>query len=408
MTDEMATAEEFKALMQDPAARQAFVEVRALERGRSSRTYAHVLRAVGSQPWAILPEQLDIIVDVLTMRAAGEHFSEQELEQRIGAARRPQRAPVAGEQGGGVAVIPIHGTIIPKANMLSEISGGTSIAGLRSMFREAMASSQVGAIVLDIDSPGGMVDQVPEMAAEIRAARGPKPIIAVANTTMASAAYYLGSQADEVVVTKSGRVGSIGVLSIHEDRSKAEEGRGVASSIISAGKFKAEGNPFEPLSNEARQHLQKMVDTFYGMFTNDVARARGVEVSAVRDGYGQGRMELARDAVKVGLADRVDTLEGVVTDLLASQAQGGDQAATTWATGGPWTTGAVDPVVAIRTQDILDDAAEIAAAAESTDDPAPATEDDPDPDPDEDGTDAGLTTSPDVLSLEARIASLSE
>jgi ClpP class serine protease len=90
---------------------------------------------------------------------------------------------------------------------------------------------------------------------------------------------------------------------------------GVKVTLISAGKFKTEGNPFEPLSDEAREAFQADIDAFYAMFTNDVAKGRGASADDVRSGFGEGRMVMARDAVKAGMADRVATFDETVARL---------------------------------------------------------------------------------------------
>jgi len=303
--------DEFKALMSDPAARQAFVELKA-EKAESGtrRRYSHILKVVGETPWAIRRSMLAVIIDILAFRAEGGRLTAEEIEERIGARRQ------APPQPSGVAVIPVHGVITPRASMFSEMSGATSIEGLRSMFRQAMGTKDVGAVVFDVDSPGGMTDQVPEMAAEIRSARGKKPMIAVAHTLMASAAYWLASQADEVVASKSALVGSIGVFTAHEDRSGEGEQKGIKTELISAGKHKTDGNPFEPLSDDGRATMQRLVDEFYGMFVGDVAKGRGVSVDAVRNGFGEGRLLGSKDAVSEGLVDRVGSLEDSIGTML--------------------------------------------------------------------------------------------
>ena len=179
-----------------------------------------------------------------------------------------------------------------------------------------MASSEVGSIVLDIDSPGGVASGIAEMADEIRSARGSKKVVAVANHSAASAAYWLASAADELVVTKSGRVGAIGVYTAHENHAAQLAAEGVQTTLVSAGKFKTEGNPFEPLGDEARAHMQEMVDDMYGMFVASVAKGRGVSVNEVRNGFGQGRLEMGRKAVALGMADRVGSIDQVVSELL--------------------------------------------------------------------------------------------
>ncbi len=309
------TAAEFKSLMADPAARQAFVQIKAeaAENG-AKRHYQHVLQAVSGSAWAIRPEMLALIVDLLAFRVAGGRLSAEEIDARIGAQRRaPLPAPPA-----GVAVLPLHGVIMPKASMMSDVSGGTSIDRFRAQFRQAMASAEVSGVVLDVDSPGGMVDGVPEMAAEIRAARGTKPIVAVANTQASSAAYWLASQADELVASKSARLGSVGVFAAHEDESAKAESEGVKTTLISAGRHKTEGNPFEPLSDDAKAHMQSVVDSYFSMFVSDVAKGRRVTVDAVRNGYGEGRELLAQDALSAGMADRIATTENVVAEMLSA------------------------------------------------------------------------------------------
>jgi len=131
--------------------------------------------------------------------------------------------------------------------------------------------------------------------------------------------YWLASQCSELVVTPSGQVGSIGVFAAHEDMSKAAEIAGYKISLVSAGKYKTEANPFEPLSDEARQALQSKVNDFYGDFTKAVARGRGVGVNEVRSGFGEGRMISAQQAVKEKMADRVATLDQT---LVASRRDG--------------------------------------------------------------------------------------
>jgi signal peptide peptidase SppA len=179
----------------------------------------------------------------------------------------------------------------------------------------ALADPDVGAVLLDLDSPGGVVDGIPEAAATLRAMRGSKPIVAVANGMAASAAYWLASQADEMSVTPSGAVGSIGVYATHRDMSGAGKLQGVATTLVSAGKHKTEGNPWEPLSDEARAAIQHDVDHFYNLFTADVAKGRGVKQADVKTGYGEGRVMNAKDALAAGLVDRVETLGEAATRL---------------------------------------------------------------------------------------------
>jgi ClpP class serine protease len=134
---------------------------------------------------------------------------------------------------------------------------------------------------------------------------------------MASAAYYIGSSASEIVVTPSGLIGAIGVYSMHEDHSQELADSGIKVSLIAAGKYKFEDNPFIPLTDEARAAIQERVDAYYALFTRDVAKGRGVSIDAVRNGFGEGRVVDAKQAVALGMADRIATLDEVIGDLVS-------------------------------------------------------------------------------------------
>lgn len=300
---------EFQMLMQDPAARQAFVEMKAQQAQQGAgRRYQHVLRVVGSRAWALEESMLALIVDILAFRAYGGRLTAEEIEGRLAGAKRT--VTTAAPQG--VARVPISGVLVPKAGGFDEVSGGTSAETIRGQIQQAVASPQVGSIILDVDSPGGMVDGIPELAADIRAARKEKPVVAVANTEAMSAAYWLASQADRFFASPSARVGSIGVLSTHEDRSVKAEQDGVKTTIIHAGKFKAEGSPFEPLSEDAQAHLQSLVDSMYGMFLKDVALGRDIKASDVEANFGQGRFFDAEGAYARGMIDGIATIDEVI------------------------------------------------------------------------------------------------
>lgn len=280
--------------------------------------YARVLAYVRSRPWAITPDMLAVITDILAFRSMGGRLSRDEINARIGgpkAAVQPARTNVRG----GVQVLALRGLISHRAAMLDDVSGprGTSVEAFTKRFREALANPDVGSIVLDVDSPGGTVDGVPELASEIFQSRGQKPIVAVANTIAGSAAFWIASQADELVVTPSGQVGSIGVFTAHEDKSAALEAEGRKITLISAGDFKTEGNPFEPLSEDARAAIQVDVDAAFATFVRAVARGRSTTTTRVKSDFGRGRMVSADSAKAVGMVDRIETLDQTVARLTA-------------------------------------------------------------------------------------------
>jgi signal peptide peptidase SppA len=265
--------------------------------------------------WAMRPEALATLCQL----AANGQLSTK-IDAEVEAARRRGRPPVI---EGGVTTVPLKGVLAPVGGLLAMLFGlENPLDTFRNGMREALADPDVGAIVIEMDSPGGVVDGIPEMAAELRALRGQKPIVAHVNTLSASAAYWLAAQADEVVATPSGMVGSIGVYATHRDMSGAMKMMGVEATLISAGKFKTDGSPFQPLSDTAREHIQGDVDHFFNMFTADVARGRGVKQADVKSGYGEGRVLNAKAALAAGLIDRVETL-GETTARLAGRSRGG-------------------------------------------------------------------------------------
>jgi len=223
----------------------------------------------------------------------------------IAGARRP-----AWEKANGVAVLPLHGFITQRPSWW-----GTSTREFAGWLRQAMADDSVKAVLIDVDSPGGGVAGVEELASEIRAARSRKPIVATANSLAASAAYWIASAASELVVAPSGDVGSIGVFMVHLDYSKALADEGVKPTIIKAGKHKVEANPYEPLSEAARAALQDRVDEHYSDFIGAVAAGRGVGEDAVRKGYGEGRLVSASKSVEAGMADRIETFDETLARL---------------------------------------------------------------------------------------------
>jgi len=266
----------------------------------------NILGYVGASLWAITESKWAELLPVLVRHVRGERLSAEEIEARIGGAGTSVQSA---STRGGVAVIPIRGVIAHRANQLEASSGGTSTEMIASMLAQVAADDSIGTIVYDIDSPGGTVPGVQELAAQMFALRGVKKQIAQVNSLAASAAYWLASQADEIVSIPSGSAGSIGVFSVHQDVSAALEKDGIKVSMIKAGKFKTEGNPFEPLSDEARATIQTRVDEAYAKFTADVARGRGVSAADVRNGFGEGRVLPAKEAKAAGLIDRIATLD---------------------------------------------------------------------------------------------------
>ena len=270
-------------------------------------------------PWALMPERLQAMTAVLTRWSSDEPPKEETLFQvntdRVMRDTRKQFA--ASSAGAGIAVLPLYGVITQRGNMVDDISGpgSTSTQKFTSALRQVLADDTVAQILIDIDSPGGSVYGVSELAAEIMKARTQKPVVAVANSLAASAAYWIGCAAGEFYVTPGGEVGSIGVWQAHFDYSKALEDEGVKPTLISAGKFKVEGNPYVPLDLEALSFMQSRVDDYYNAFAKAVAKGRGLTVNDVREGMGEGRVLGADAALAAKMVDGVATFDEVLARM---------------------------------------------------------------------------------------------
>lgn len=262
---------------------------------------------------------------------AWEHGSQQRCTDLVRAFQRKDldaeglRAALAGERLGtppapprsSVAVLGLFGVLTPTPSIFSMLGFGTSMRDFTRQLTAATVDRAVKAIVVVVDSPGGSVRLVPEAAVAMRTARGRKPVI-VSTVMAASAAYWVGSNATAMEATPSASVGAIGIITERVSMVKHLAQEGIDVTVVSAGKFKSEGHAATPITEAEQQALQQRVNTAYGMFINDVASGRHVPASAVRGGYGEGRLVEAPDALRLGMIDRVATVEDTIGRLLAS------------------------------------------------------------------------------------------
>lgn len=278
---------------------------------------AALISAIRAQPWAILPEYLEAIEaiairamdhDILQRLASDGHAESMEASRLAVAALG---APLQGSRGStirnGRAVVPMVGTIFPRASMINASTGGTSLDALLHDVRVAEASADVDQIVLLVDSPGGMVSHVGEAADMLRATS--KPVTAFVTGMGASLAYWLASQAGEIVLDRSASVGSIGVVATtSRQESPGQDGRRSYEIVSSGAPMKRP----DPGTEEGRASIQAEVDAIEAVFIADVAAGRGVSPDRVRESFGRGGMVNAARAVDVGMADRIGSLESVL------------------------------------------------------------------------------------------------
>lgn len=273
----------------------------------------------------ITPDAAEVILDVLAGRIGIDAVV------RAGAVAPPEPQasgfvgrPVVDKDSGrwrgyrvtdrGVAIVPVLGELVNRGAWVGASSGLVSYDGLSHSLRNAAADREVRAIVLDVESPGGMAAGMIETAALVRSVAETKPVIAVANGLMASAAYGISSGATRIIATPTSTVGSIGTLFVHADQSRKLDKAGITVTLIRAGARKVEANPFEPLSPGVRAELARQNEEFQTMFVEAVALGRrgAIDEAAIR------RTEAATyrggEARDLGLADEIGTFDDAVAE----------------------------------------------------------------------------------------------
>lgn len=264
-----------------------------------------VMSYLCSRQWAMDPQRLQAIADQV---AAGIEAASPAALQ---ATKDESSAGAAGpgyDVVDGVAHIKIEGPILKDVPCVMRWLGmqATSARTASAAIEAAVEDDKVKAIALDIDSPGGALDGAQDLADTVFAVRGLKPITAHASGMMASAALWIGSQADKVTAGESTLVGSIGVFRVYEDTSEAAAKCGVRVQVISSHELKGAGVPGTQLTEAQRADAQRIVDEATGIFVSAVARGRNLSPEAVRE-IATGQVWFAGEAMARGLVDGVAT-----------------------------------------------------------------------------------------------------
>jgi len=260
-----------------------------------------VLSAICSEAWAIRPEMLGVIIDVA--RRQGDVAA---VEARLG---RPLKNAQAAITRDGVAILDVLGPIFPRANMMTEISGATSLQILARDLTTAVEDPKISAILMTFDSPGGRVGDVAETAAMIRAATQRKPVVAYVSDQAASAAYWLASAASRIVTARTATLGSIGVVA---------GVRKASSDTVEIVSSQSPHKRVDPTTDEGRAPIQTMVDRLAQEFVSDVAKYRGTSEHRVLTEFGRGGSLVGADAVAAGMADAIGSFEAVLAELAAA------------------------------------------------------------------------------------------
>jgi signal peptide peptidase SppA len=259
-----------------------------------------VWNKVADEPWAITSSALTTILDI----AARQNAPPEAVAAKLG---RELQNSYRLEMRDGIAVLPVVGPLFRYANLFTQVSGASSYELLAKDFTQAVENPDVKAIVLNIDSPGGEVNGCAEFADMIHEARGVKPIIAYASGDAASGAYWIAAAADEIVVSKTSALGSIGVVGVY----RGNKGENAVEVVSSQSPYKR----LDPDTDDGRARLQKRIDAMADVFVDAVAKYRGVASSHVQNHYGSGDVFIGDAAVKQGLADRIGSFEKLLSEL---------------------------------------------------------------------------------------------
>ncbi|MDH5541965.1 MAG: S49 family peptidase [Nitrospinota bacterium] len=272
-----------------------------------------LLKILGT-PWGIKREKYEEIIKTYSGIMAGPKIA---LDGLFGVLKQPLPSDYSIENG--IAVIALEDVLLKKYSVFMGIFGGTSTEIVREQFKHALANKDVNKIVLKIDSPGGTVDGTQDLAKLIYDSRGIKPIVSFVDGMMHSAATWVGTSADRVVISnETCDIGGIGVVTAHMDISEFEKKLGVKTTEIYAGKYKRINSYYKPLSAEGKQELQDAVDYLYSVFVENIAQNRGVSTDVVLENMADGRGFIGKQAIEAGLVDSVSSFDRLMEELAGS------------------------------------------------------------------------------------------
>ena len=216
-----------------------------------------------------------------------------------------------------IAIIGLYGPMLSHSSAMNRISGATSTRDFAALVNQAASDPDVAHIVLDIAPPGGEAYSIDVAVGAVRAAKQVKPVTAVTEEVMASAAYWVASQADTLIASENSMVGSISVVYSHTDRTQWNEQQGIKRTVLSTGDKKAVGSPDVPLDDAGRTEMLRVAQSYHDQFVGAVAEGRGQTVEHVQSNWADGRVETGLVAAQIGLVDKVGTLESTIQDIIS-------------------------------------------------------------------------------------------
>jgi signal peptide peptidase SppA len=270
--------------------------------------YSDMLAWADGHPWAIDHVAARGLPDMIARRMSGQLPPATERTPAARQGGRDRKGKPAAD-GPVVSIVPLVGVMIPRADEIDELFGFVGTAQVGRWVDAAAADPEIDAIILYTDSPGGSVQGTAELAGKVAAAAKRKKLTAFVDATAASAAYYVASQASELVVTPSGWVGSIGVVMTHVDRSQQLANAGIKLTHVATSEKKQHGVSSGVLSAVGRAEMEEIVAGYFEQFVRAAAGGRRTSAAAVKSQLGDGGMVLAADAVRRGMADRLATFD---------------------------------------------------------------------------------------------------
>ena len=222
------------------------------------------------------------------------------------------------ERVGDVGVIKISGSLIPGEAGFLRYYGITGYADIKAAVLEGIADKGAKSLMVYSDSGGGSVAGVEDAEAFIRSASTVKPMNAFSEFS-ASAAYWLTSAAGHITAASTSINGSLGVIRVVTEYSKAFEKENITKTVMRAGRYKALGNPYEPLSEDGKAEIQAKLDDLYQLFMGTVARNRGTTAIIADQVMGQGREFLGKRGLDAGLVDAIGDLEDALAYAKANR-----------------------------------------------------------------------------------------
>ncbi len=283
--------------------------------------YARILAQIEAARWAIAPSALQSIWDIASQDIEPgsmelyEHFHKQSMDER--AAVSSMLGMSFGESGlsfkkGSTGIIRIDGPIIPRADSFSSASGMVAIDQILGDFNAFEDDPQIEQTLMLWDTPGGALTGAPEVESAI--ANSKKRTISYVYGRAASLGYYIGSAADDIIASPMSEVGSIGVIATY----RANKDSNVIEIVSAQSPFKRP----DMSTTEGRSNIQGVVNELNDVFIGTVAKKQGVSIEKGMSDFGKGGMVAAERAVKVGMVDRIATLESVLNSSVSAEQTG--------------------------------------------------------------------------------------